>query len=626
MLSKVRKRLSSIKRGSLSVKEKSKKSDSAGSGHSPSLAASTVFSENDYYKAIGHDEPSDVEDISVEEATSFRECISDVEEMMHEISGLQPEQITRADPSTDQLPVIDSQNFWLDSPKFYHNKHVPEQYSPDEYHLREETSKTNFLSNLTLATKAPSSSRSSRLSQNSWKQPNHSQPSACNSCSLNSQKKCSHCDKPDAGNLVEKPSVQNLLLHQNLPWQCYEQQPMQHPQLHPLCSLDPEVAQADQEDNAELHVGKVRSFGRSHVINDFKITCPLIDGEVVAAIFDSDGGILSSKYGDVKIVIPKGAICSGDLVKLYVATSLFGYDQFIFPELYDITTLVSSFCWIGGSYPFTKPISVEIEHFAVIDDQNQYCLFSCEDNTDSKMQPVNHDYSFELRDSKSVCVFQTTHFCSYCLQYSIDNEREAKDMRKIGAYAFQSEIEDSSDEIKSKICLCIPLAPCASRIKKLHKRKHMIFLGSKVFNVSFKKQKFRKYNFKLSHEDEVNGWHLASNKNDKIHATSVNFFNGRYGSAETLKEAEKDGLFPPSFALYIDPSGRTNDKLKTSLVVTSFKHKKQKQKQTFVLSINMHLCEAIAERRRYEPFGTSATPFVERLISTDKNTCKPSSQ
>jgi len=431
-----------------------------------------------------------------------------------------------------------------------------------------------------------------------------------------------HCDKPDAVNLVEKPSVQNQLLHQNLPWQCYDQQLMQHPQLHPLCSLDSEVAQADQEDNAELLVGRVQSFGRSHVINDCKITCPLIDGEVVAAIFDSDGGILSSKYGDVKIVVPKGAIHSGDLVKLYIATSLFGYDQFIFPELYDITTLVSSFCWIGGSYPFTKPISVEIEHFAVIDDENQYCLFSCEDNTDSKMQPVNYDYSFELRDSKSVCIFKTIHFCSYCLQYSIDNEQEAKDMRKIGAYAFQSEIEDSLDEIKYKICLCIPLAPCASRIKKLHKRKRMIFQGSKVFNVSFKKHKFRKYNFKLLHEDEVNGWHLASNKNDKIHATSVNFFNGRYGSAETLKEAEKDGLFPPSFVIYIDPSGRTNDKLKTDLVVTSFKHKKQKQKQTFVLSINMHLCESIAERRRYEPFGTSATPYVETLISTDKDTCK----
>jgi len=522
---------------------------------------------------------------------------------MHEISGLQQ--------PANQL--IDSQNFWLDSPKF--PQHAHKQHSPHEDHVGEETSKTDLLSNLTLATKAPSSWSSQSPSQSSWKQPNHhSQPSVCKCRYIGAQKICLHCGKSDAVSLVEKPLQQNLLQHQNLPWQCCYQRPMLYHQLHP------EVAQASQEGKAELHVGRMRSFGRSHVINDCEIMCPLIDGKVVAAIFDSDGGILSSKYGDVKIVVPKGAIHSGDLVKLYVATNLFSYDQFIFPEMYDNTELVSSFCWIGGSYPFMKPISVEIEHFAVIDDPNQYCLFSCEDNTDLKMQPVDHDYSFELRDSKSVCTFETIHFCSYCLAYRIDNKQEAKDMRKIGAYAFQSVIENSLGEIKYKICLCIPLAPCASRIKKLHKRKHMTFLGSKVFNVSFKK--IRKYSFKLSHEDEVSGWHLTSNKSEKIHATDVDFFNGKYGTAETLKEAEKDGLFPPSFVIYIDPSGRTNDKLKANIVVTSFKHKKQKQNQTFTAGVNMHHCESIAGRRRYEPFGTSATPFVETLINTDKDICK----
>ena len=42
----------------------------------------------------------------------------------------------------------------------------------------------------------------------------------------------------------------------------------------------------------------------------------------------------------------------------------------------------------------------------------------------------------------------------------------------------------------------------------------------------------------------------------------------QYGSAKTLERAEKDGLYPPSFVVYLDASERANHKIKTNRLAT----------------------------------------------------------
>ena len=97
-------------------------------------------------------------------------------------------------------------------------------------------------------------------------------------------------------------------------------------------------------------------------------------------------------------------------------------------------------------------------------------------------------------------------------------------MCKVAVYVFRSEDQDSLDDIQIKVCFFIPLALCTERIMKLHKRKHMQYLECKTFDVSYNK---KKYYFRLSHKDEVDGWCLDSDNSSGINVDSINFFNGK---------------------------------------------------------------------------------------------------
>ena len=54
--------------------------------------------------------------------------------------------------------------------------------------------------------------------------------------------------------------------------------------------------------------------------NIYSAECLLQDSKVLSTAVNHSGGVLSSQHGDVKIVIPKGAIAIGDFVKVYVAS------------------------------------------------------------------------------------------------------------------------------------------------------------------------------------------------------------------------------------------------------------------------------------------------------------------
>ena len=66
---------------------------------------------------------------------------------------------------------------------------------------------------------------------------------------------------------------------------------------------------------------------------------------------DHDGGVLTSKYGDLIVTIPKGAIKDGDSVMLSLASDL--YSPFVLPSKHQ-SDVVSPYYWIGvsGSYRF----------------------------------------------------------------------------------------------------------------------------------------------------------------------------------------------------------------------------------------------------------------------------------
>ena len=141
-----------------------------------------------------------------------------------------------------------------------------------------------------------------------------------------------------------------------------------------------------------------------------------VESNIVSGSCDHNGGILTSKDGDLELTIPKGAIKKGDSVEICISTHL--YRPFVLPS-HCLANLASPFYWIGvtGSYHFQKPIQVEFEHFAVVTacDPLHYQLLTCEDDDASHiMRPVNCELRF---DNESHCTFYTDHFCSYCLHH-----------------------------------------------------------------------------------------------------------------------------------------------------------------------------------------------------------------
>ena len=58
--------------------------------------------------------------------------------------------------------------------------------------------------------------------------------------------------------------------------------------------------------------------------SDFEIKCRLSKSNAVSGSCDHNGGVLTSKNGDINIRVPVGAIKDRDFVKFYIATDLYG--------------------------------------------------------------------------------------------------------------------------------------------------------------------------------------------------------------------------------------------------------------------------------------------------------------
>ena len=208
-------------------------------------------------------------------------------------------------------------------------------------------------------------------------------------------------------------------------------------------------------------------LANKHKARDLQVKCPL--SCPTSGSCDHNGGVVCSKYGDLKLTIPKGAIKDGDLIKFYIATNLYG--PFVLP-LKCQANVVSPYYWIGinGTYLFQKKIQVEFEHYGACD-TSHYQLLSCEDDDESyTMRPVDHDLSFHVQDGISRCSFKTHHCCSYCLNHKCEDPP----MNKIAAICLKTKNFQSSQQFATAVRFIFLTSLCLKRNEELYKQDDMV--------------------------------------------------------------------------------------------------------------------------------------------------------
>ena len=229
---------------------------------------------------------------------------------------------------------------------------------------------------------------------------------------------------------------------------------------------------------------------------------PLPDSNIVSSSCDHNGGILTSKHGDLKVTIPEGAIKDGDLATFYIATDLFG--PFVLPSKCQ-ADVVSPYYWIGanGSYHFHKPIKVEFEHFGACD-PSHYQLLCCEDDDESyTMRPVDYELSFTVRDDMSWCTFRTNHFCSYCLFHGCEDPK----INRISAVFLNSNNFQFLNQ--SQVWFRFPISYCLKRNEELYTKEGMILDGGQSYNFEAPSDKTSVSYFTLTYSKEIDLLYLS---------------------------------------------------------------------------------------------------------------------
>ena len=262
-------------------------------------------------------------------------------------------------------------------------------------------------------------------------------------------------------------------------------------------------------------------------------------------MFDHNGGNLSSKDGNLRLIIPRGAIEIGDLVKLSMSVSLYG--PFVLPSKCQ-ANLVSPYYWIGvgRSYQFRKPIEVEFEHFGACD-PSHYQLLCCEDDDESyTMQPVDYKLSFTVRDEILLCKFQTCHFCSYCLSHACKDPV----INKIGAFFLKP--QKFSDQFTVEVWFSLPISHCMKRNEELYTKKGMELDEecSCIFEASSDRSGKTYFALSYNYKQGSNSWLMYHSRFKDIQTKEVNFYNN-ITSIQDLIAKEEKSLFPPRFIVNI---------------------------------------------------------------------------
>ena len=296
--------------------------------------------------------------------------------------------------------------------------------------------------------------------------------------------------------------------------------------------------------------------------SDFGIKCPLSKSNAVSGSCDHNGGILTSKNGDIKITVPVGAINDRDFVKFYIATDLYG--PYALPSQ-RLNNLVSPFYWIGvaGSYHFQKPAQVEFEHYGACD-PSHYQLLCCEDDDESyTMRPVGYELSFTVQDDTSLCTFQTNHLCSYCLFC----HKDQIPVNRIAAFYLKPEKFHHLDHFKFEIWFSFPVKLCLKRNMELYKNRCLLLDASFVFEASSDKNSASYFAIKYS--ENIGSWTIKHSLQTEINTEKVNFYN-HFKDMEDLRANEECQLFPPRFILDVVRDPKCTTTLNTNITVTLY--------------------------------------------------------
>ena len=276
-----------------------------------------------------------------------------------------------------------------------------------------------------------------------------------------------------------------------------------------------------------------------------KTKCPL--SHSMSDSFNSDGGVLTSKDGDLKLTIPIGAIEDGDSVTFCIASDLYG--PFVFPSTHQ-ADVVSPYYWIGvsGSYYFHKPIQVEFEHFAVVTvcDPSHYQLLTCEDDDESHaMQPaVGCSLNFSIKDNIAWCTFYTDHFCSHCLSHSCEDPI----FNRIAVLYLKTENFLYLNHFTVEIWFSFAISQCLQRNEELYTQEGMVLdtKGSYIFEACCDKDSTTYFTLTY-HQDGV-GWDVKHFRSNKLETKEINFYN-YYNDKKELEAIEKNALFPKRFVI-----------------------------------------------------------------------------
>ena len=252
---------------------------------------------------------------------------------------------------------------------------------------------------------------------------------------------------------------------------------------------------------SHLQKSKIISKQRQEEITaDLQTKCPF--SHAISASCDHSGGILIIEHGDLKLIIPEGAIKDGDVVTFAISSDLYG--PFVLPSKCQ-ADLVSPYYWIGvgGSYHFHKPVQVEFEHYAVVTacDPSHYQLLTCEDDNESyTMRPVDYELVFTVQGNISLCTFETCEFCSYCLYHGCNDPV----INRIAAIYLKNKGFQYSDHFTVEIWFSLPISHCIQRNIELYTQQDLILDMKCSYNFEASCDKSSTDYFTLSYDENIN--------------------------------------------------------------------------------------------------------------------------
>ena len=327
---------------------------------------------------------------------------------------------------------------------------------------------------------------------------------------------------------------------------------------------------------------------------DLETKCPV--SYPTSGSCDHNGGVLTSKYGDLRLTIPEGAIKDGDLVTLSLASDLYG--PFVLPSKCQ-SDVVSPYYWIGvtGSYHFQKPVQVELEHFAIVTtcDPSHYQLLCCEDDDESyTMQPaVGCNLRFTEQDDISWCTFYTDHFCSYCVYPGCKDPI----INRIAALYLKTKDYQRSTHFTAEIWFSLNISQCLKRNEELYTNRGMKLDHTRSCNFKAACDENSTSYFTLTYPEDVNGWDLKCSRFKSIETKEINFYNN-YTDSEHLKRNEDNALFPERFIVNVTKKPGCNTELNTEIIVTLHKNEGEILKSApFILLVQTSACVEMITNR-----------------------------